>query len=154
MYNFTYSSDLPDNLCPYFWKLVLAVIVFIPNFILQLPVLICSLFTKNVVDNPKEQRISGTLIYVCLLFLWGYILSTIHMVKAIFNCYSYNSKVVEIGFILNGVIIFICLVILVMNLREKIQDRKSISENEPSSNIIIEFAKAKYYKYCPKIDWE
>jgi hypothetical protein len=60
LYRFMYYSDLPNNLCPYFWKLVLAFILF--SFIIYI-----SLY-----------------IGCCVLFV------NYHLVKMILNCYSYN----------------------------------------------------------------
>ena len=40
LWNYTYNKQLPSNLCPFFWKLILAIILFIPNFILRLPLVI------------------------------------------------------------------------------------------------------------------
>jgi hypothetical protein len=33
-------------------------------------------------------------------------------------------------------------------------DPQKKSDNEKTDNIIVEMVKAKYHKYCPKIDWK
>ena len=57
LYKFTYSSDLPVNLCPYFWKLVWGVIILIPNFIIQLPILIYHIFQDKEVISLIQRKI-------------------------------------------------------------------------------------------------
>ena len=154
LYKFTYKSELPTNLCPYFWKLVAAILMFIPNFILQLPILFCNLFTNKTKDNPKEQRENGFFIYMGLVFLFIYCIGTYNMIKAMFNCYSYNEDLADSGVIINGLILTVLTTILCCILKNKHDERiyDDIGEKEP--NIIKEFIKAKYHKYCPKIDWK
>src|ERR1700721_1251272 len=40
LYMFTYNSSLPISLCPYFWKLVLAIVLFIPLTVFYIPLII------------------------------------------------------------------------------------------------------------------
>lgn len=148
LYKFTYKSKLPINLCPYFWKLVWAIIVFIPNLILQLPIVIYSLFDKTIIDTPGENRSRGLFIYLFIIMLFGYLYITYHWIKAMFKCYSYNDHIVFMGIVINCIIAFGALV-LYITYRFKNRSKKDV---DPS--IIGEFIKAKYGKYCPKIDWE
>ena len=60
IYRFVYSSDLPMNLCPYFWSLIWAIVVFIPDLIIKLPVLLWNLTTDtNQKTEKKEQSASN-----------------------------------------------------------------------------------------------
>lgn len=149
LYEFTYSSYLPDNLCPYFWKLVWAIIVLVPNFIIQFPALIIQIFSKSS-DDCGDRRGMGTVIYIIGFFLSLYFKITFHLIKGIFNCYSYSQEFAIWGGIINTIIFIISAVFFIKYLLGK--RRKRIEEKRP--NIIVEFAKAKYGKYCPKIDWE
>lgn len=149
LYEFTYTSDLPINLCPYFWKLVWATIIFIPNFILQLPALIIILFTKHSHDYGERRNMGGAT-YLILMILFLYLLPTINWIKAIFNCYSYAQDLAIIGGIMNTIIFIASASFFIKYLLKK--RNKQIVEKQPS--IVAEFIKAKYNRYCPKIDWE
>lgn len=151
LYEFTYTSDLPINLCPYFWKLVWGTIIFIPNFILQLPALIIILFTKyDDDDDCGERRNMGGVTYLVLMLLFLYLVPTINWIKALFNCYSYAQDLAIIGGGFNSIIFIVSAFFFIKYHLRKRQRR--IEKNRP--NIVVEFVKAKYGKYCPKIDWE
>lgn len=149
LYEFTYTSDLPSNLCPYFWKLVWATIIFIPNFIIQLPALIINLFRRESYDC-SDFRALGIITYILLAVVYGYGMATFHWTKAMFNCYSYSSELANWGIGLNAGFIVITLGVLLVN--HLVKPQKNKKEKKPS--IIKEFVKAKYNRYCPKIDWE
>lgn len=150
LYKFTYSSDLPDNLCPYFWKLVLGVLMFIPNLLLQLPMLIynsiLSLFGKRPYNDCNDRRVYGFIIYFSVIVLFLYSYMNYNWFKAIFNYYSYDCVVANFGWIINGTIIFLILRYFYFKLKP--------IKHKKQDNIIKEFIKAKYHKYCPKIDWK
>ena len=155
IYRFVYSSDLPMNLCPYFWSLIWAIVVFIPDLIIKLPVLLWNLTTDtNQKTEKKEQRGIGFAVYVLtgIFILW--IISTYNLIKYWFNCYSYNNQFAEIGGFINIIFMFIILVILYAAYDYEIGEFKDSLLNKSENNIIIQFIKAKYNKYCPKIDWE
>ena len=152
LYKFTYKSNLPDNLCPYFWKLVAGILMFIPNLILQLPTLLFELvgllFRYKSGNDCTDRRIYGFVTYMSIAVLSIYGSITYHWFKAMFNTYSYDWGWANLGWFINGVIIFFLLRYFYLRLRPS----KSYEEKQPS--IIIEFVKAKYHKYCPKIDWK
>lgn len=155
LYHFTYWHELPSNLCPYFWKLVWATIIFIPNLIIQIPSLVVMIFNKNhgMYDCSERREVSGV-IYFGLLILFIYVFASIHWFKAMFDFYSYDQVLANVGWIFNFIIaIGVCVWII----KEKKPFRKNIKigiREEKKPSIIIEFIKAKYNKYCPKIDWE
>ena len=148
LYNFTFKPDykgLPTNLCPYFWKVLFSFIIFIPNLVMQLPILIISIFTKTNIEC-NEKRSLGLVSYFGIVTLYFIIISNYHLIKYFFESYSYDSELATIGAIINCFIIFGIIIYLLINIYERITF--SLSEN-----IIIEFTKGKYGKYCPKIDW-
>ena len=154
LYKFTYNSELPINLCPYFWKLVFAFIVFIPNFILQLPPIIF----KDT-EDCKDKRDSGIIIYILLGLLYLILFFNYHLIKAIFGCYSYTQECVNLAIGINTFIFVIVSIIMIDKYQYEIlslfiNQNKDDSKEEKTPNIIIEFIKAKKNKYCPKIDWE
>lgn len=149
LYDFTYMSDLPSNLCPYFWKLIFGFLIFMPNLIIQLPSLIIMMFTKDrSLYSCNNRRTIGIGIYIALAILYGYIYVTFNWIKAMFGFYYYNQDDANVGWIINSIILIGVMVWLVFNFNKK----KLAKEEKP--NIIYEFFKAKYNRYCPKIDWE
>lgn len=151
LYEFTYTSNFPSNLCPYFWKLIWAIIILIPNFIIQLPALIINLFRRGSYDC-SDFRVLGILIYILLMFLYVYGMGTFNWVKAIFNCYSYNQELAIIGGGFNSIIFGgLSLFFIIRYFKNK---KPKLINEEKKPNIVAEFIKAKYNRYCPKIDWE
>ena len=63
LWNYTYAKDVPNNLCPLFWKLVVAILLFIPNVILRIPVTIVNLISKNPVERGDGRTGIGFFIY-------------------------------------------------------------------------------------------
>lgn len=146
LHNFVYTNDLPQNLCPYFWKVLLAIALFIPCVIIQLPGLIIGLFSKEKLDSGDRYAYGGVtwfLILVLILFSSA----TFNLVKMLIGAYSYKWDVAVAGIFIWGLIILISSILGIRYLLNK----RSEKEKEPS--IIIEFFKAKKNKYCPKIDW-
>lgn len=166
---FFMTAEMPSNLCPYFWKLVLA-------FVLAIPVLLATLFYQILyfrksfpepADSPLERFFIG-------LFLWGMLfLAFCSLSPLVLIWFTPEEKsllwnVIGSGFAVwaSGAVIGIW--VLIKHLKEKKDDRKyrknSYDKNgnwipyedrikEKRSNILVEFFKAKYNKYCPKIDW-
>lgn len=151
LHNLVYTNKLPNNLCPYFWKLVLAFILFIPAFIIQLPILISDLFTKY--KNDTEDRYNmGFVFWLITIILTSISIPTIHLFKMMFNCYSYSWDIAILGIIVWSMIGLVTIVtLLALCLKNRIIKNR-YKEKQPS--IIGEFIKAKKNKYCPKIDWE
>ena len=69
LWNYTYGESLPNNLCPFFWKLVAAMLLFIPNLILRIPVVIINLFhSKHNRMGKNDARTGiGSVIYVIVV---------------------------------------------------------------------------------------
>jgi len=149
LYQFTYMASFPLNLCPYFWKLVWAVVIFVPNFLLQLPMIVANIFVKDYAHGCGERREDSTVFYIGAIVLAIYMTFTYHWVMAMLNAYSYNSVLANIGWIMNAGFLAGVVISGVMKLNWK---KKRFADKK--TNIIIEFAKAKYYKYCPEIEWE
>ena len=156
LYNFTYRSDLPNNLCPYFWKLVWATILFIPILILQLPTYLGDLIVKE--ENRDWRRDGrknwGLGLWLIITFVIFIIIGNYHWIKALMNCYSYNRDWANWGWLIDGTILSIFIGVKIAIYIRKVQEKKwnkPYKQKEPS--IIVEFIKATYGKYCPKIEW-
>lgn len=151
LYRFTYVSELSKSLCPYFWKLVFAFIVFIPNFIIQIPALIMDFCQKNSSSDANERRGTGTILYILTIALIYYIGATYNWIKAMFHCYSYTQNLANGGWFVNLVILLVLIGYGISALKDKLKEKKY---NKPvKESIVKEFVKAKLNNYCPKIEW-
>lgn len=157
------SYELPNNLCPYFWKLVLAWILVLPYGLLCTPfILTHELFSESYRNGDSEfgERIGiSVIMYIMLYGLFALGVA----VGALFTTYAKGGffyMVLPGGIILwialTGIGIYQGVKALVQKLRKP---KKVYDENgyriypEKKPNLVVEFVKAKYNKYCPKITW-
>ena len=148
------TSELPTNLCPYFWKLVMAYVFAIPLFIISLPYVIID---KDSCNESLGSRIGLGFVCWFILFLLIVALSPIMLFWYTPVKDSFLEILIYCGFLTWVVGLLIGIIWFIHYLGEKIKERKWESRNLPKkekrSNIIVEMVKATYYKYCPKIDW-
>jgi len=148
LYLFSYDSKLPDNLCPYFWKVILGAILFVPRLIFRLPYYGMEKIGVSSYEPVKRDQTSlGFMGWVIcdLLFLLMYI--TYHLIKAMFGAYSYNSDAANLGILIYSGMVCVVLYIKINSYRKRYSETKS----EPG--LIKSFIKAKYNKLCPRIEW-
>jgi hypothetical protein len=170
LYRWFYITDqMPQTLCPYFWKLVIMWIFIAPVGILSLPLTII----KQEADEWPVRIFGGAILWGMLFlaflmlfpltyFIWGWLSP-----KTTFGAWQGT------GILMWGLAVVFSIVWGILELnrrrREKIRhtQREWIwDENgeytrnpdyvpyEEKPNIIVEFIKAKYNRYCPKIDWK
>lgn len=144
------TSELPTNLCPYFWKLVMAYVFAIPLFIISLP--------YAIIDKDSRNQSLGNRIGIGLFCWFGLFLLITALTPIMLFWYTPVEHSLLEHLIIWGLLTWmIGLVIGVMwfihHLGEKIKERRNLPKEEKRSNIIVEMVKATYYKYCPKIDW-
>ena len=148
------TTELPTNLCPYFWKLVMAYVFAIPLFIIPLPYVIIE---KSSSIESLNSRIWGGFVCWVILFLLITALTPIML----FWHTPVKDSLLEIlmiyGFFIWAAGLTLGIIWFIHYIQDKIKERKWESRNLPKeekrSNIIVEMVKATYYKYCPKIDW-
>jgi len=162
LYRWYYAtSTMPQSLCPYFWKVVIMYLTIIPYTILSLPYMMMRGGDKS--STWGEKPFSGTLIWIGL----GLILSMLFSLTIFFgwdfpvNSFAGHTQiiglllwVVAIGFS----IIYGSFKLVDMYKESKIKyDEDGYRIWEPKKakepNLLIEFIKASYNKYCPRIDW-
>ena len=148
------TKELPTNLCPYFWKLVVAYLFAIPLFIISLPYVIIN---KPSLIESFGNRIWGGFIYWVMLFV---LIATLSPIMLFWYTPVKDSLLISLigcGFLLWVVGLLFGAIKFIQYLNEKSLKRIWQSENlqkkEKRTNIIVEMVKATYYKYCPKIDW-
>jgi len=138
--------EMPTNLCPYFWKLVLMWITFIPSILLSLPYTVFTTIDKDekTEHNPAVGLIIWLFLFIlqCIFIAFGYLFFEYEKDSYLGSC--------AVG----GFFAIILLSILgIIELIRYLNKRTNKSERK-QSNIIIEFVKAKYNKYCPQITWK
>jgi hypothetical protein len=162
LYRWFYATQqMPESLCPYFWKLVLTWVFIIPYTIISLPVILMDL-------RDPERRTTGERAGVGLImyFIIGMLICMLSWIGAFFAEPVKDS--VWFHMLLTGALGWLVAIIfggleLYKVLKEKWENRgikydedgyriwDEPKEKQPS--IIAEFVKAKYNKYCPRIDW-
>lgn len=159
------TNDLPNNLCPYFWKLVLAWLVLIPYSLVCLPVIIMELKDKDYRyhDNSTGKRIGFSVLSYVILFCVSSMLSVIGLLFIAPEKNSFYVFMVTLGVMVWAISIIIGVIEGYKEFKEWNYRRKiKYNENgyriwdepkEEKTYLIVEFTKAKYNKYCPKIDW-
>lgn len=164
--NFYETSRMPESLCPYFWKLVAAWPLTILFFPLILPFLIADKF-KGESDDTRmpfpAQALIGLIMYavVFCVFCIGVTISSM-WITYYRGTHWYEWYLT--GFVAMFVALVGSIVFLISKLKERRRQKRMESrydENgnylpteEEKPNILVEFVKAKYNKYCPKIDWK
>ena len=151
LYRWFYKTDtMPTNLCPYFWKLVTAVIFGLPVAILTVPYMV--IYHKDDSRNSFGERI------VISLVIWFFIAAIICMISTLGLFFYIPNKssllwvMMAVGFCLWSCLILVGITWAITKTKEHLQSKNS--NTEKTDNIIVEMVKAKYHKYCPKIDWK
>ena len=151
LYRWFYKTDtMPSNLCPYFWKLVTAVILSPLLSIYTLPYKII---------NYKRQRwdtygdmLGMSFAYWCLIAVVICMISPLGLFFYIPNKSSSLWLIIAIGCIIWASLILVGIGGGIYAIVKFLKSKKS--NTEKTDNIIVEMVKAKYHKYCPKIDWK
>ena len=161
------SYHLPNNLCPYFWKLVLAWALLVPYS------LFCTLYilTHEVFDSKYEngdhktgERVGDSVILNGIVFILFLMINVIVRLFVDYDPDSFFSRILGPGVMVWTVGFCFGIYYGVKALVERIKEsrikrdeygrRIYLEYKEKKPNLIIEFVKAKYGQYCPKIDWE
>lgn len=156
--SYMYNGDLPNNLCSYFWITLINIILFIPIFILRTPLYLIWIFTmifkfKKIeykrflinmdMDYNKENSTSLNIIFLVFVIL-AMILFEYHFIRGIMNL-PYNKEFYFGAQLINTVFLIMGAAILLVV--------KSSKKKHKKPSLLKEFIKAKYHKYCPKIEW-
>lgn len=158
------DSQLPNNLCPYFWKLVLAWLLIIPYGIYSLPhIIILEVFDKTYKNGENStgfRLASSSAIYVICFILLCMGTAVATMFTTLYQGTFFGHIWIG-GFMFWVVTIIVLIYFGIKALVENIKNKKRKVYDDygnriypvKKSNVLIEFIKAKYNKYCPKIDW-
>jgi len=155
LYRWFYETNImPNNLCPYFWKLAIAYTFALPLLILTLP--------HTILNNGRHSstpRIGYSILFYLITF---FVISMLSVFGLCFVTPEENTLyffMVIFG-IFAWILVFVfCGVSLIDKLVTKWRSYRYYKKyfiNKPKTakvNLIVEMVKAKYNKYCPKIDW-
>jgi magnesium-transporting ATPase (P-type) len=162
-YGVSEYQGLPNNLCPYFWKVVLMYLTIIPYVLISIPVVVYDMFDKQYENGERKtgERLGISVgIYIGLFILTTLISAILAFFikiepKSLFEFLVIGGCIFWTGLLVLGIMKGIDYV------REySTTDKSYYSETEnkwvykkTKVNLTTEFIKAKYNKYCPKIDW-
>lgn len=150
---------MPQSLCPYFWKLLVMWVLIVPFYVFTLP--------TRIFDDSKDT--DPLRLFLMSLFIFGFLYVVFSMLSfliiAIFfdntplNGFMFGSCI--IGFFGWLFLIIVGFINFVEYINDKIMDarynrkhKKLRTKEAKTPSLIIEFVKASYNKYCPKIDWK
>jgi hypothetical protein len=156
-------EGLPNNLCPYFWKVVLMYITIIPYVLFSIPVVVYDLFDKHYSNGDRKtgERLGVSFgVYIGIVIVSALIMAIVGLFVT-FEPKSFLEQLMVGGTIFWVFLIVIGIIEGIKYLREYTTSDKSYYDNELNDwvvkktkfNMTTEFIKAKYHKYCPKIDW-
>jgi hypothetical protein len=151
LYRWFYKTDtMPTNLCPYFWRLVTAVILS--------PLLAIYTLPYEIINYKRSRRDTyGDMLGTSFVY-WFFIVAIICMISTLSLFFyipdedSLLGVMIVFGFCVWTSLIIVGIIWSIFNTKEYLKSKKS--DDEKTDNIIAEMVKAKYYKYCPKIDWK
>jgi tellurite resistance protein TehA-like permease len=158
---FWFEKRMPDGLCPYAWKSLFMYLVLIPYVIVCLPVVLIDLFSKEqngMADNHGSRFFASVVMYIGLFVVASLLYSPtlfwfMNEKESFFGILQFTGAVF---WVIGAFVGFIFLIMVSYKaIQSKILDMRfpyNIGEKKPS--LVVEFVKAKYNKYCPKIDWE
>lgn len=148
-YKAIYVTDtLPTNLCPYFWKLVLAVIT--------LPITSVSFFGKCYRFADRFSWLAITIFIEHVVFAIGLCFSLMFGLVPIKGLFTFHDFLIANGMGIVGVA-GIALIMFTWCKVAEYNDRRMAKVKAPKvkqPNVLVEFVKAKKNKHCPMIEWE
>jgi hypothetical protein len=162
-YGVSEYKGLPNNLCPYFWKVVLMYITIIPYTLFSIPVVVYDLFDKHYDNGDRKtgERLGVSVGVYIGLFVVTALIATIVGFFTHIEPKSFWEFCQLTGGVFWGGLIIVGVFEGVKYLREYTTTDDSYYDETQNKwitkkakvNLTTEFIKAKYNKYCPKIDW-
>lgn len=167
--DFYNTKDMPQSLCPYFWKLLFAWPFTVLFALFALPIWLVERRGKKTHVPMVGKAFFGLVLYATIVLIFS-----IGVAISAYWITYYNGtpwfEFYKIGVLTGLLSIVVMIVFGIFILIDKIRDRAYYKamrnaydengnwipeENRPKTkgNILIEFIKGAYLKYCPKIDW-
>ena len=143
LYRYFYDANsMPDSICPYFWKLLMAWVFIIPVSIFSFQAVIGEIITK--------QSYGLTRMFVCfvLYILICIVAAMVCAIMLFFNEYDGGSPIVKLG-VYGFAFWLVAILVTVIETVKYIR-----SNNKLEDSVIVGFVKSKYNRYCAKITWK
>ena len=163
------TTELPENLCPYFWRLLYAIIMmpfaFIEAALVKILLLI-DIREPGRLDNRIFGPIISTIIMYCILYLILVILSMFIFPFMLLFGYRLDPEGVQIAYFIGnsaivGYVFSLIFAIYRINqfrirhmLKENNDTESKIKSKTKYNSLMISMIKASYKKICPKIEWK
>jgi hypothetical protein len=173
LYRWFYNLDsefdeMPTNLCPYFWKLVLMWITIIPFTVITLPAQVITKFNTKTFGESFGYTFAFYFVSFILMILAAFPISLFVKFEVGGFWDNFRNPSILFWFLITVVALYYGIKHLFIWLKEgkKLYDEdgsryygydsegNKIYYKTKKPNIVAEFIKAKYNKYCPKIDWK
>ena len=143
LYRYFYDADsMPDSICPYFWKLLMAWVFVIPVSLFSFPAVIAEIITKQ--SYGLGRLFMSVVLYMALYC----IVSMVFTVLIFTNHYDSESIIVKMGSA--GILIWV--VAIVITVIETVKYFRN--SDKVNDSVIVGFVKSKYNKYCARITWK
>lgn len=150
-YKWASLKMMPDNLCSYFWKLLMLIILFPLLLIFALPEILIVSISYIIIKIKKDEFIYfidewesrwgiNFLIYFLIAMIYGYI-------NALINHFNETIAITVI------VIVTISIFAVINYFRKKSKKSEIKTAKVKKPSLISEYWKAFKGKYCPRIDW-
>jgi hypothetical protein len=133
---------MPDSICPYFWKLLMAWVFVIPVSLFSFPAVIAEIITKQ--SYGLGRLFMSVVLYMALYC----IVSMVFTVLIFINHYDSESIIVKMGSA--GILIWV--VAIVITVIETVKYFRN--SDKVNDSVIVGFVKSKYNKYCARITWK
>lgn len=157
IYQLTFANgSLPNNLCPYFWKLVVAIIVFVLWGWFYIPAFIANRIVSKI--EKEDDKLGAEKGFFSIFF--GIALAINFILYLLLSCVLFwiypHDQIWQLGGALTATLLTVIGIILLVEWRKRIREKnpKKTAMVKKKPNIFVEFVKAKYNRYCPKIEWQ
>jgi len=149
LYRYFYSindCEMPKSLCPYFWKLVIAYLLFIPLEILATPYNLFHIIMNKIQKKdafhdicshdmtPISKVFIVALISIILFAIFYAFIPLIHLFHPVSKNMLINAYILDCAFIILGIIGF-------------------FAWYKDNDNLAKTYISAKVKRICPRIEW-
>lgn len=173
IYKIFYRADVPQSLCPYFWKGIIAIVFFVPMIIWALPEIIVVVIKHRSDDYDSEEYLEdqftygdfGAIRFFVNLVAWAilaFIGSVFYWTYRFFVDGIVNSWILG-WLVIVGATVWILIENEVIPAKEWRRNYKArrrqgknmyvSEESTPVHKVAGAWIKGIYKKYCPKITW-
>ena len=139
LYRYFYDANsMPDSICSYFWKLLMAWVFIIPVSLFSFPAVIGEIITKQ--SYGLGRLFMSVVLYLAICLVTAMVCT----IMLFFNEYDSSSIIVRIG--VYGFIFWLLAIVMTVKYIR--------SNNKLEDSVIVGFVKSKYNKYCTRITWK